>query len=176
MNSNKKHNSLPLDDSFARNLTSSRFGWSHDVPSNEVRPSFSSPLDNVHRLPNASKPIPNVQASQDALSLDISTTSWILEESQTRGIMVTGVEFGETGIWRPCHPSNLLSRIQTSPCSAWIAQRPSCSGVRTSVIFTEMGKIWGAWWVDKKRREPENPHWRSLLLEALVIGCRTAIP
>jgi len=164
-----------IDGCDAGTLTSSRTGWSRSHESGTSRPLNPS----SQRGPSKS-PVQEVIGGQcesnnwlesvpEAWPLQREAVGEILIQAKIRGIPLTGVEIQESGGWWKCPPADLLPRVE-SGCSAWVTQRPRCGGLLTTVTFTNTFGRCGAWLVDRLPGEVEIPTWRTLLMEALVLG------
>ena len=69
-------------------------------------------------------------------------------------------------------PENLLARAQLRKSIVWIRQREGRGGLVTTVVFANEGRSWGFWTAQPGCGRPEDPAWRTLLLETLVLSSR----
>ncbi len=108
----------------------------------------------------------------DDWCLPLRWTPPILSEARVRNIAVRGFDFGEGGELCVVRAESLLERIQTRKSIVWIRQREGLAGLVTTVVFANEGRSWGFWTTQLGCDRPEDPAWRTLLLETLVLSSR----
>ncbi len=99
-------------------------------------------------------------------------TPTILSEARVRNIAVRGFDFVEGDDLSLVNPENLLERAHLRKSIVWIRQREGLAGLVTTVVFANEGRSWGFWTAQLGCGRPEDPAWRTLLLETLVLSSR----
>ena len=109
---------------------------------------------------------------QDDWCLPRCWTPTLLSEARVRNISVRGFDFAEGDDLSVVNPENLLERAQLRKSIVWIRQREGRGGLVTTVVFANEGRSWGFWTAQPGCGRPEDPAWRTLLLETLVLSSR----
>ena len=96
----------------------------------------------------------------------------IFSEAQVRDIDVRGFDSEGGGDFCAVKAESLLDRVHARQSIVWIRQREGLGGLATTVVFANEGRSWGYWTAQLACDRPEDPAWRTLLLETLVLSSR----
>ncbi len=111
------------------------------------------------------------QVASIGVPLDVTWTAWIARTAAERGVAVVGAIRGPDG-WVEVDGQSLCALVP-SWSTATTTQRAGCRGTSTKLVVDAGRGPIGVLFVDRMRLGYEDPRWRSLLLEALVLDRRT---
>ncbi len=110
--------------------------------------------------------------SSIGLPLDVTWAEWIATRATERGVAVVGAVSGPDG-WVEIDALS-VAELVPSWSTATIHQRAGCHGTSTKLVLDAGNGPIAVLFVDRAAGY-EDPRWRTLLLEALVLDRRTNV-
>ncbi len=102
--------------------------------------------------------------------LDPGWVRRIVDAATRRRIAVVAVVSDGGAGWVPDDAEALASRVESGGGACWVGQRPGCRRPFTPLWVGSNEAVVGALVCASGLGRPENPAWRVLLLEALVLA------
>ena len=94
----------------------------------------------------------------------------LLTEARRRGLAIQGLQRDSNGLLLEVAPEALIHGAQSPTPITRIRQHLSSSGLCTTVSFCTEDETHGIWFSPRERDRHEEPAWRLLLLETLVLA------